>query len=121
MGVFAPDGVACACGRASRVLATIEGRHEDAVLTPEGLAVRRVDYIFKGAEHLREAQVVQRERGAIVVRVVPAPGWGAADEAALRARVAEWISPRLSVLIERVEFIPREAGKFRAVRSELPP
>jgi phenylacetate-CoA ligase len=120
IGVWEPEHHRCPCGRQSRVLAAIEGRVEDYVLTPEGNRIMRFDYIFKDTLNVAEAQVLQEEPGAIVVRVIPRPGYSTADEEFMRAEISRWISPTLKTAFVQVKEIDREAnGKFRAVKSLL--
>ena len=120
VGVWEPDGFRCECGRESRVLVEIEGRHEDYVVTPEGRRIMRFDYVFKDALNVKEAQVVQARPGALVVRVVRRPGYAEVDERALAQAIARWISPRLELDFDYVDEIEREPnGKFRAVKSLL--
>jgi len=114
------DPAPCPCGRASRVLADIEGRAEDYVLTPEGRMLMRFDYVFKDTPNISECQVVQERLGEIVLRVVRRPGYSAHDERKVRDEIARWISSQLEVRFEYVPEIEREpGGKFRAVKSKL--
>lgn len=110
----------CNCGLHSQVITDIEGRNGDYVLTPEGTRIMRFSYIFKATNAAKECQVVQRELGAVVIRVVRRDNYNAASEAALRNAVHSMISPSLRVDFEYVDEIERtKAGKFRAVVSEL--
>lgn len=119
IGVWEPDGYTCSCGRESRVLADVEGRRDDYIITPEGRRTMLFTYVFENTEHVvSEAQVVQREVGSIVMRVVRRPGYTTADEDQIRKEIALWISPSLAVEFEYVDQIEREAnGKFRAMKS----
>jgi phenylacetate-CoA ligase len=120
VGVWEPGGYRCECGRESRVLVEIEGRHEDYVVTPEGRRIMRFDYVFKDALNVKEAQVVQERPGSLVLRVVRRPGYAEADERALAEEIGRWISPRLELDFDYVDEIEREPnGKFRAVKSLL--
>ena len=110
----------CPCGRQSTVLAAIEGRADDAILTPEGLRISSFDYVFDDTPRVRECQIVQETPDAITVRVVRRPAYRQADEDFIRAEIARWISPSLHAHFEYPAQIEREAnGKFRAVRSLL--
>lgn len=110
----------CRCGRESRAIRGIEGRIDDYVVTPEGRRIMRFDYVFKDTTNVRECQVVQERLGAIVLRAVIRPGYGARDEVFIRSEIARWISPLLEVRFEYVDEIERGAnGKFRAVKSLL--
>ena len=119
--VWAPQEFRCACGRASRVLKRIEGRNEDFVITPEGTRVMRFGHLFKDTPGIKEAQVVQRELGAVVVVFVARPTFSRHDEEKVLQQIREWVSPTLRVDFERVDEIPRSgSGKFRPVVSLLP-
>jgi phenylacetate-CoA ligase len=110
----------CPCGRDSKVLVKINGRIEDYVITPEGRRILRFDYIFKDTHHIRDAQVVQKELGAICLRIVRRPAYSQADEDQLRQEIRDKISSRLLVAFEYVDEIEREPnGKIRAVKSLL--
>jgi phenylacetate-CoA ligase len=110
----------CACGRKSPVLVDIEGRVEDYVVTPEGRRIMRLDYIFKDAQNVREAQVMQREPGGIWLRIVRRPGYSTRDEEVLRREVRDRISASLKVEFEYVNEIERlPGGKVQAVKSLL--
>ena len=110
----------CACGLHSQVITHIEGRKEDYVLTPEGTRLKRLDYIFKDTLDIKEAQVVQRKSGEIIIRIVRRPSYTQATEKHLIDNVHSLISPTMGVTFEYCEEIPRtKAGKYRAVISEL--
>lgn len=112
--------VTCTCGRSSKVLTGIEGRVEDFVVTPEGRRILRFDYVFKDAGNVRDAQVVQRDLGAVCLRIVRRPGYSKADEDHLRQQVRDKVSARFMVEFEYVCEIEREPnGKVRAVKSLL--
>jgi phenylacetate-coenzyme A ligase PaaK-like adenylate-forming protein len=114
------DGNGCACGRSSRVLLRVEGRTDDYVVTPEGARIARLDYLFKDALNVKEAQIVQERLGEIEIRLVRRSAYGAKDELEIRRDIRSWLSPSLEVRFEYVQEIPREPnGKFRAVLSQL--
>ena len=111
----------CPCGRQSAILTAIEGRADDAILTPEGLRISSFDYVFDDTPRVKECQIVQEAPGAITVRVVRRSAYRQADEDFIRAEIARWISPSLQTHFEYPAHIEREPnGKFRAVKSLLP-
>lgn len=111
----------CACGRAGRLVEEIVGRTEDVIVTPEGRYITRLDFIFKTIEAVREAQLVQERVDHLRVRVVPGPGFGAAEEDRIRSNLRERLGDGIRIDVERVEAIPRLAsGKFRYVISKVP-
>lgn len=118
-GALAPDEPPCACGRALPRLARLEGRSDDVLYTRDGRAVGRMDPVFKSRLPVREAQIVQETLGRVRVRYVPAPGYGAADGAAIAERIRDRLGD-VEVVLEAVPAVPREAnGKLRAVVCAL--
>jgi phenylacetate-CoA ligase len=111
----------CSCGRSGRVVSSIDGRKEDFLVLADGSRIGRVSRIFMGAVNVVEAQIVQREQGEAVIRIVRGPGYGPADDAALRREIADRFGSRLRVELEHVDALPRtRSGKLRLVVSELP-
>jgi len=114
------DAEGCLCGRSSRVLLRVEGRTDDYVVTPEGARIARLDYLFKDALNVKEAQIVQERLGEIRILLVRRSAYGTRDELEIRRDIRSWLSPSLEVRFEYVEEIPRGSnGKFRAVLSRL--
>jgi len=102
------------------VLEEVVGRIEDVVVGPDGRQMVRFHGIFVDQPHVREGQIVQEALGRIRVRVVPADGFGTADEDEIRRRVTQRLGPAVHVVVETVSGIPRTAGgKLRAVVSEI--
>lgn len=115
-----PERSGCSCGRNSQTLLRIEGRCDDYVITPEGARIARLDYLFKDALKVKEAQIVQRQLGEIAILVVRRSGYAMKDEQEIRRDIRSWLSPSLAVQFEYVDEIPRQAnGKFRAVLSQI--
>jgi phenylacetate-CoA ligase len=120
VGIWEDPRRSGSCVRRSAMLIAVEGRSDDYVVTPEGARIMRFDYLFKDTQHIREAQIVQREVGAITVRVVRRNGYSSRDETIVREEVRRWISPTLAVSFEYLDEIPRKPnGKFQAVISRL--
>jgi phenylacetate-CoA ligase len=110
----------CLCGIQSSLIAEIEGRSEDFVITPEGTKILRFDYLFKDTKSIKECQIVQKEINSLIFRIVKRDSYKKETEAHLRSLVKQWISPKLFIHFEYVKEIKRtESGKFRAVLSEL--
>lgn len=110
----------CGCGLHSQIIEDIVGRNEDYIITPEGLHIQRLDYIFKDAQDVKECQIVQRELGEMILRIVKRNTYNVASEKKLLVNIAQWVSPMIKVKFEYVDEIPRtKAGKFKAVVSEL--
>ena len=95
----------CGCGLHSQIIEDIVGRNEDYIVTPEGLHIQRLDYIFKDTS---------------ILRIVRRNSYSVATEKKLLVNISQWISPTIKVKFEYVDEIPRtKAGMFKAVVSEL--
>ncbi len=110
----------CKCGLHSQLILDIDGRNEDYILTPEGTRIMRMDYIFKDSATIRESQVVQKEEGSMIIRIVRRENYDISEERKIRKIVKEMISPTIKVFFEYVNEIERtNAGKYKAVVSML--
>jgi len=114
----------CACGREMPVIAQICGRQDDVVATRDGRKVGRLDPVFKGANGIKEAQIVQDAPDHITVRIV----WvehEISKRKAIMGFVEDQLQRRLGEAVhidfEETRQIERtRSGKFRAVISKLP-
>ena len=115
-----PASGTCACGRRGQVLSTITGRVEDAVVTPDGRTIGRLDHAFKDALNVKEAQLVQDRPDHLVVRVVPREGYSVADELSIKDELLLRLGPSMHVEFSLLDAIPREPnGKLRFVVSTV--
>jgi len=101
------------------MLGDIEGRDDAVLMTADGRKIGRLDPIFKGAEGIAEAQIVQDDYDKFIIRIVPGKDYtdlhGKTVAQNLRHRVGE-----ADISIETVETIERtSSGKFRAVVCNL--
>lgn len=110
----------CDCGRTLPVLAAIEGRVDDVVITRDGRHIGRLDPVFKADLPVREAQIIQENLDLIRVLYVPTLAYTARDGEVLVRRIQDRTGSSMQVILEPVKEIPRTAnGKFRAVISNL--
>ena len=110
--------VTCPCGRGGRLVERVVGRVEDFVIDAAGRLVGRLDHLFKDATGIREAQLVQTEPGALVVRVVPEGEPTAALEAPIRDEAALRLAPGTRITFEYVAALEKNpSGKTPFVIS----
>lgn len=110
----------CSCGLALPVLAEIGGRKDDLLITPDGRSIGRLDTIFKGLSHIREAQIIQEKLDLIKIRIVPDEGYKPKHGQVVRANLISHIGSSVTVEVCEVERIERtSSGKFRAVVSRI--
>lgn len=117
-GAMAADD-SCACGRTLPVIASIDGRADDTLVTRDGRRIGRLDPVFKAGVAIREAQIVQEDYDLIRMKLVPAPGFGERDSRVIAERLRDRVGD-VRIVEEIVDQIPRSAnGKFRAVICAL--
>lgn len=118
-GSLAPTTHACSCGRGLPVIASIDGRTNDILLTRDGRRVAWLNPVLYGVP-VRQAQIVQETIDRVRVRYVPADGFVAASRTLMAERLLERLGD-VAVVFEAVADIPRSAnGKLRSVVCEIP-
>jgi phenylacetate-CoA ligase len=111
-----PGSGSCSCGRAFPVLASIEGRRDDVLVTPEGRLVGRLDPVFKKVGSFSETRIVQDDLDHVRVEVVQDGDVSPVDASVLLHELRNRLGPRMRIDIVAVGAIPRTAGgKFRSV------
>ncbi len=110
----------CCCGRTLPIIESIEGRTDDIIVTNDGKLVGRLDEAFHFSYGIRESQIVQKEAGKMVVRVVKDDGFSVRDIKLLDEELKKRLGASMIVDYEYVESIPRTAmGKYKFVVSEV--
>ncbi|MCU1243881.1 MAG: putative Adenylyltransferase [Candidatus Acidoferrum typicum] len=117
-------GEQCSCGRGFELLASVQGRDTDIVVTPSGN--RLIVHFFTGLiERFREIncfQVVQEEIGSMVVRVVPSKP-SAVDNTVKRRLIStlqKYGATDIDITVETTDHIPTApSGKRRFVVSKV--
>jgi phenylacetate-CoA ligase len=111
----------CTCGRASATIASVDGRAEDYLRTPDGRMVVGMNQVLKWAPSVREAQIVQERLDHVEVRFVPGRGGDVEREMnRVRDELSQRLGPAVRIELRVVDAIPRGAGgKMRAVVSKV--
>lgn len=116
------DGAPCRCGRGLPTVGAILGRVDENVVTPEGVSVgpAALSLAFQAVPHLRESQIVQRDRDRVVLKLAITPEYTPADEQFLIAELRKRLGLRLVMDLEYVDAVPRTSGgKQRLIVSSL--
>jgi len=94
----------------------IDGRKEDYIFLPSGVALGRLDHIFKGMINIAESQIVQYEDLSVCVYYVPRPDFKSKDFKLLKSEFSKRVEG-VKVSFHEKESIPRESnGKLRLVK-----
>jgi phenylacetate-CoA ligase len=121
IGIKSSD-VSCPCGRGFELLAKVEGRDTDVVVTPRGnrLIVHFFTGIFEYYTTIDTFKVVQEEQGRIMVLIVPRPDFRGEHWEKLKTEILEKGDPDLQIDMKLVDEIPLErSNKRRFVVSRL--
>ncbi len=110
----------CRCGRTLPVIESIEGRTDDIIVTSDGKFVGRLDEAFHYSYGIKEAQIVQKEAGKMVVKIVKDGTFSIRDVKILDEELKKRLGNSMMIDYEYVEDIPRTTmGKYKFVVSEV--
>ncbi len=122
IGDYAEAGGPCPCGRGLPVLNRILGRTRNMLTLPSGDKMWPAfsKALRQALPQLRQAQLVQRTRDEIEVRLVVARPLTPMEEDRARAALGKALSDAFTYRFAYVDEIPRSpGGKFEEVKSEL--
>ena len=123
MGSAAAD--TCTCGRNLPLMNMVGGRVTDFLVTPAGDVVSGAAMTIYFVAHVpgvAQAQLVQKERDRLLVRMVKDASFGDESHAKIREAVKKFFGPGMTYEVELVPEIPSEAsGKYRFSISEIDP
>lgn len=114
-------GTVCACGRGLPLLASVDGRVLDSILTTDGRHVPGEFFVYAMLDwpDVRQWQVVQTATDCVQFRlVVPAP-WSQERRDKLTAKVQDKTGPTMRVEIAEVGEIPTTASGKRRLTISL--
>ncbi len=117
------DDSVCPCGRGLPLLKMIEGRKDEYLTLPSGMQVSPrvfdpLDLIFH--KYVSKFQIIQKERGKFVIKVVKREGYTEEISTLLREEAKKCVPEDVDVEVLEVDDIRRTGrGKFRAVISEV--
>lgn len=112
----------CPCGRTFATVGRLYGRSVDAIITPDGRVVTVASIIFNQATAILQGQLVQHETDSVVVRALPAPGFGRRDQDHLIDSVRRLVGPTMKIevqLVDSPDGFEKGAQKHRPVVSTV--
>jgi len=118
-GRLPADDEPCPCGRTLPLIASLDGRTNDLLLTRDGRRVAWMNPVLYGIP-VRQTQFVQESLDRILVRCVAGPEFTAESKQTIVDRVRARMGD-VQVVLQEVTEIPRSAnGKVRSVICEVP-
>jgi phenylacetate-CoA ligase len=121
LGVPWMDG-GCACGRGLPLIADVEGRLLDTIVTPAGRMVpgEFFPHLAKEFKEIKQFQVVQDELERLVIKVVPSFEFTGAPLEQFKSEIIGVIGNEIELDIQMVDEIPLTAtGKYRVAISNV--
>jgi len=114
----------CACGRNYSSLKTIEGRSQDYILTKNGNLVSLTALIFsqhfESFSKIKELQIVQKEKGKIIMRIIPETNYSQKNEDEIIVKIKNVVEDELEIYFEYVTQIARtKRGKYKFLIQEM--
>jgi phenylacetate-CoA ligase len=123
--VAAPLAGECPCGRSLPRVTMEGGRVSDFVVTADGTIVSGTAltiFLAANAPGVAQAQLLQRVRGEVTVRLVAGEGYGPQTEAFFARELPRFFGTGMRWTVESVPEIPLAAsGKHRFCISEVDP
>ncbi|MEJ5211002.1 MAG: AMP-binding protein [Burkholderiales bacterium] len=118
------DDRPCPCGRGLPLLAEIQGRTTDFVVARDGTVMHGLAliYVVRDVPGVAQFKIIQESRDLTRVLLVTGPGFDEASLEGIRSGLARRLGEGVTIAIERVAEIPREAsGKYRYIVSRVTP
>jgi len=110
----------CELGYPGQVIRRIHGRTGRYFELPDGSRITNMSVIAKNCTNIKLMQVVQRQLGSIVIRVVRNDKYSSQDEANIIFQFRRKIGNAITINIEYVNDIERTAsGKFISIINEV--
>jgi len=112
----------CRCGRGLPLVAQVQTKKDDIVVTPDGrwISPSVLTFPFKSIHGIEKSQLVQRGLDELVVRLAVRDGYSQDQEKALMSGLQARLGPEVKITVDYVDDIPRTtAGKYRWVVSEV--
>ncbi|MCM1262186.1 MAG: hypothetical protein NC313_05650 [Butyrivibrio sp.] len=105
-----------------RIVESFHGRESEYIIRPDGSKITAVEFdeeIFAKVNHMAEAQVVQKSKAELIIRVVKLSGYNDSDEAVLLNRLSAIVGNSMSHRIEYMETLEKaKNGKFKLIQID---
>ena len=112
----------CRCGRDSPLIAKVEGRLQEFVVTADDelIAVGILQIRSSGYNKVEQFQFFQEKKGELALKIVPGPVYSANDALLILDELSSQFHGKMKVELEVVDHIPRTSrGKYRFLEQRL--
>ncbi len=92
-----------------RAFPGVLGRDGDILVAPDGTHLTGIDHFHRGVDRVMRIQVVHERPDLVLVRVLPAAGFGAPERAAILANARRKLPPSMRVEVELADVLERTA------------
>lgn len=106
----------------SIIIGGIDGRIEDYVLLPDGTRIGRLDVVFKGVNNISMAQIIQKDKLTVDIRLVPLPTYSKNDELLLIKNLKSKLGNAINlniILVNKDQIEYSKSGKYKLVISKI--
>ncbi len=118
--VLLNNAASCGCSRTYKTIAKIIGRIEDAIITPEGRKVTRMDVPFKYSPGIQEAQILQNNVNSIEVKIIKSSDFQQVDIDTLLHHLQQRLGDSMKINFHYVADIPLGPnGKKKFIVSKI--
>jgi len=115
----------CSCGRGLPLLEGVRGRVTDFIVCPDGRIVSGAAltiFLIANSPGIAQAQILQKQRGHIIVRLVRGAAYGVETERFLDREIGDLLGRDMHYELEFVDIIPStSSGKYLFSISEIDP
>lgn len=111
----------CPCGRKLPLIFSLEGRREETVVTKNGNIIERLDPGFGHILGVKLCQIVQKQKGQIIVKVVKNSDYSETSRIKLIETLQKQIDGEMEIEIEFVpDIYPTKTGKYQFLITKVP-
>lgn len=106
-----------------RIVKSLHGRDSEYIIRPDGSKITAVEFdeeIFAKVDHMAEAQVIQKSKKELEIRVIKLDGYNALDEKILLERLNKVIGSNVKYIVTYPSVLEKmKNGKFKLILNEM--
>ncbi len=113
------EGRTCSCGRPFSQVDKIHGREDEYIYTKDKRPIGRASTFFMDSEDVEAAQILQRDYGELLIRIVPR-GRSFISKEIVESKIRTRMGKEMKVTFEIVDELERApSGKVRFIVSHI--